>query len=225
VIGVERDDENNRTPALDQMFIDLGATSREACPVQMADVAAFERPFTDLGDRMVAKAMDNRIGVAVLIETLRRIKQPAHTLYFVFSVQEEVGIRGAATAAYGLDPDIGIAVDVTDTGDTPKGIKMNVSLGKGPAIKVRDSGMLTDPRLVDWMVNTASKARLPYQLEILERGTTDARAIQLTREGVPAGCISIPCRYIHSPSEMVDFTDVKNAVNILIELLNHPIDI
>lgn len=225
VIGVERADENSRSPAIDQMFIDLGASSREQCPVQMAEVGAFERPFADLGDRLIAKAMDDRIGVAVLIETLRRIEQPTHTLYFVFSVQEEVGIRGAVTAAYGLDPDIGIAVDVTDTGDTPRGIKMNVGLGKGPAIKVRDSGMLTDPRLVDLMVNTASKARIPYQLEILERGTTDARAIQLTREGVPAGCISIPCRYIHSPSEMVDYTDVENAVKLLVRLLNNPIDI
>lgn len=225
VIGLERVDENGRVPAMDQMYIDLGATSRENCPVRLADVAAFERPFADLGNRLVSKAMDDRIGVAILIQTLARIKQPAHTLYFVFSVQEEVGIRGAVTAAFSLDPDIGIAVDVTDTGDTPKGIKMDVSLGKGPAIKVRDSGMLTDPRLVELMVGTASKARIPYQLEILEHGTTDARAIQLTREGVPAGCISIPCRYIHSPSEMVDYSDVENAVNLLVKLLTNPFDI
>ena len=225
VIGVERTDENGRVPALDQMYIDLGASSRENCPVRLADVAAFERPFADFGNRLVSKAMDDRIGVAILIQTLARIKQPAHTLYFVFSVQEEVGIRGAVTAAFSLDPDIGIAVDVTDTGDTPKGIKMEVSLGKGPAIKVRDSGMLTDPRLVELMVDTANKARIPYQLEILERGTTDARAIQLTREGVPAGCISIPCRYIHSPSEMVDYSDVENAVNLLVKLLTNPFDI
>jgi putative aminopeptidase FrvX len=225
VIGFEREDENGGQPALDQMFIDLGAPNREKCPVRLADVAAFDRPFADFGQRLVSKAMDDRIGVAVLIETLKRIKEPAHTLYFVFSVQEEVGIRGATTAAFSLDPDFGIAVDVTDTGDTPRGIKMEVSLGKGPAIKVRDSGMLTDPRLVELMVNTASKSGIPYQLEILERGTTDARAIQLTREGVPTGCISIPCRYIHSPSEMVDYADVENAVHLLVELLNNPIDI
>jgi endoglucanase len=224
VIGVEREAVNGSLPALDEMFIDLGASGRENCPVHLADVAAFERPFADFGDRLVSKAMDDRIGVAILVETLRRLQEPAHTLYFVFSVQEEVGIRGATTAAYGLDPDLGIAVDVTDTGDTPKGIKMDVSLGKGPAIKVRDSGMLTDPRLVDLLVSTARKAGIPYQLEILERGTTDARAIQLTREGVPAGCISIPCRYIHSPSEMVDYADVQNAVNLLVELLKKPVD-
>jgi putative aminopeptidase FrvX len=225
VIGIEREDDDGSLPPLNQMFIDLGVSSREKCPVRLADVAAFDRPFVDFGDRLVSKAMDDRIGVAILIETLARIQHPAQTLYFVFSVQEEGGLRGATTAAFGLDPDIGIAIDVTDTGDTPKGVKMEVALGKGPAIKVRDSGMLTDPRLVDLMVNTASKSGIPYQLEILEHGTTDARAIQLTREGVPAGCISIPCRYIHSPSEMVDYSDVENSVRLLVELLNKPLDL
>ena len=102
---------------------------------------------------------------------------------------------------------------------------MEVSLGKGPAIKVRDGGMLSDPRLVDWMVRTAAAAHIPYQLEILERGTTDARAIQITREGVPAGCLSIPCRYVHAPSEMVDLGDVQGAVRLLVELLSQAIDL
>jgi putative aminopeptidase FrvX len=100
-----------------------------------------------------------------------------------------------------------------------------VSLGKGPAIKVRDSYILSDPRVVDWMVKTAEKAGLPYQLEILEHGGTDAHAIQLTHAGVPAGCLSIPCRYIHSPSEMVDFDDVQNAVQLLVALLRQPVEL
>ena len=162
---------------------------------------------------------------AVLIETLRQLKSTPHELYFVFSVQEEVGVRGATTAAFGIDPDLGLASDVTGTGDTPRrsGRRMEVSLGKGPAIKVRDGGMLADPRVVSWMVKTAEKAGLPYQLEILEGGSTDARAIQLTRAGVPAGCLSIPCRYVHSPSEMVDFGDVENAVRLLVELISKPV--
>ena len=136
------------------------------------------------------------------------------------TAQEEVGVRGAATATYGIDPDIGLAIDVTRTGDTPKGITMDVSLGKGPTIKVKDSGMIVDPRIVDWMEKTAKKAKIPYQLEVLEHGTTDARSIQLARAGVPAGCLSIPCRYIHSPSEMVDLNDVENAVKLLTALLD-----
>jgi endoglucanase len=140
-------------------------------------------------------------------------------------VQEEVGLRGATTAAYGVDPEYGIAVDVTLVGDTPRGIKMAVGLGKGPAIKVRDPGLVVDPRLVHWVANTAEKAGLPYQYEVLEGGTTDAAAINLTRAGAPSICISIPTRYVHSPSEMIDVDDVENAVRLLVELLSHPMDL
>ena len=227
VIGSERVGSISQMPGFDKMFIDLGVNRRQDCPVKVGDVAAFDRPFVDLGKRLVSKAMDDRIGAAVLVEVLRRyedknISSP-HELYFVFSVQEEVGVRGATTAAYGLDPDLGLAVDITPSGDTPNGIRMDVALGKGPAIKVRDTGMLADPRVVDWMVKTAKKAGLPYQMEILERGGTDARAIQLTRAGVPAGCLSIPCRYAHSPSEMVDYQDVQNAVQLLVDLTRSPV--
>jgi tetrahedral aminopeptidase len=100
-----------------------------------------------------------------------------------------------------------------------------VALGKGPAVKVKDAGMLADPRVVNWMVEAAKKAKIPYQFEILERGGTDARAIQLSRAGVPAGCLSIPCRYAHSPSEMVDLSDVENSVKLLVELLNNPVSL
>lgn len=225
VIGIENLEKANEIPAFDQMFIDLGVSKRKDCPVGVGDVAVFERPLLDLGQRLVAKSMDDRIGVAVLIETLRQLKESPHELYFVISTQEEVGVRGATAAAFGVDPELGLAVDVTGTGDTPKGIKMEVGLGKGPAIKVRDAGMLADPRLVKWIAQTAEKSAIPYQLEILERGGTDARAIQLTRAGVPAGCLSIPCRYIHSPSEMVDYQDVQHTVQLLTILISQPVDL
>lgn len=225
VIGIENPADQSNPPSIEHMFIDVGVSARKDCPVRVGDVAVFERPFLDLGQRLVAKSLDDRIGVAVLIETLRQVSHSPHEVYFVFSVQEEVGVRGATTAAYGIDPQLGLAVDVTGTGDTPKGIKMEVGLGKGPAVKVRDAGMLADPRVVDWMVRTAEASKIPYQMEILERGGTDARAIQLTRMGVPAGCLSIPCRYIHSPSEMVDFGDVENAVRLLVGLLSQPVDL
>ena len=225
VIGHEYIKDAHKLPTFQQMFIDVGATSRASCPVKVGDTASFERLFWELGDRLVSKAMDDRIGAAVLIETLRQLPKSPHQIFFVFSVQEEVGLRGATTAAYGLEPDIGIALDVTRSGDTPKSIKMEVGLGKGPAIKVRDSGMFSDPRVVDWMVETAERNRLPYQLEVLEAGTTDARAIQLSRAGVPSGCISIPCRYVHTPSEMVDLNDVQNAVKLLLALLRQPVQL
>ncbi|MFO7625512.1 MAG: M42 family metallopeptidase [Anaerolineales bacterium] len=227
VIHMERLDEPGRVPPLEKLFIDVGATSKEQVLLRVGDAGVFETPFLDLGDRLVSKAMDDRIAVAVLVETMRKLSQdgPAspHELYFVFSVQEEVGLRGATTAAFGVDPDLGLAVDVTRTGDTPRSIKMEVALGKGPAIKVRDSGMLADPRVVNWMVQKAEEKNLPYQLEVLEAGTTDARAMQISRAGVPAGCLSIPCRYIHSPSETVDYSDVQNAVDLLVELLKDSI--
>jgi endoglucanase len=229
VIGSERSEDAQGAPSLERFFIDVGVENRDACPVKVGDVASFERPFLDLGKRLVAKAMDDRIGVAVLMECLRQLatQEPhsPHELFFVFSTQEEVGLRGATVASYGLDPDLGIAVDVTGSGDTPKGMKMEVGLGKGPAIKVRDGGMLSDPRVVRWMIEGADRAGLPYQREVLPGGTTDARAMQLARAGVPAGCLSIPCRYVHSPSEMVDFDDVQNSVLLLVELLQKPIEL
>jgi endoglucanase len=225
VINSERLEDLSRVATFEQMFIDVGASSRAEVTVRVGDVAVFERPFVDLGQRMVSKAMDDRISVAVLVETLRQLKSTPHELLFVFSVQEEVGVRGATAAAFGVDPEIGLAVDVTGTGDYPKARKMEVSLGKGPAIKVRDAGMLADPRMINWMVGGAEKRQIPYQMEILEGGSTDARAIQLTRAGVPAGCLSIPCRYIHSPSEMVDTGDVQYAVQLLLELLSNPVSL
>ena len=225
VIGTERLDDLTKAPGFEQMFIDFGVSNQAESPVRVGDVGVFDRPFLDLGKRLVSKAMDDRIGAAVLVETLSQLKETPNEVYFVFSVQEEVGIRGATVAAFGVEPELGVAVDVTAWGDTPKGIKMEVALGKGPAIKVRDSGMLADPRVVDWMVRTAEKAGLPYQLEVLERGGTDASAIQLSRSGAPAGTLSIPCRYVHSPSEMVDYDDVQNAVRLMVELMGNPVQL
>ncbi|MEI8130848.1 MAG: M42 family metallopeptidase [Leptolinea sp.] len=223
MIYMEKLENGGQVPSFDQLYIDCGFTGKANCPVQVGDMAVFERPFMDLGKRVVAKALDDRIGVAIQIEVMKQLKQTPHEIFFVFSTQEEVGLRGATTSAYGIDPELGLSIDVTLTGDTPKSIKMAVSLGKGPAIKIRDGGMLSDPRLVQSLIQTADKNSIPYQLEVLEGGTTDAKAIQLTRAGVPAGCVSIPCRYVHSPSEMVDMDDVENAVKLIVAFLSEPI--
>jgi len=226
VIGLEtRRDDLNKLPALSEMFVDVGAASRADCPLRVGDAAAPYRPMEDLGERLMAKSMDDRIGVAVLIETLRALKKTPHEVAFVFSVQEEVGTRGAGVAAYGLDADVGLAVDVTRTGDTPNGPKMEVSLGRGPAIKVRDANLIADPRLRELLVRRAAEAGLPTQLEILEGGSTDAAAMQIARGGLPAGCVSIPTRYIHTPSEVVDLGDVRAAIQLLLALLQKPIEL
>lgn len=224
VIGMERLEKDDK-PSLDKMFIDTGATNAADSPVTVGDVCGFERPFLDLGKRLVAKSMDDRIAAVVAIEALKGIKNSPNEIYFVFSVQEEVGIRGATTAAYGVDPEVGLAVDVTISADTPKGPKMNMALGNGPAIKVRDSSFIADQRVVNWMVAEAKAQELPYQMEVLTAGGTDGRAIQMTRAGVPAGCLSLACRYVHSPSEMIDRDDLENSIRLLTGLLNKAIQL
>jgi endoglucanase len=223
VVGAELELSSHNPVTLEQCYIDVGAASAGDCPVKIGDVATFQRPFLDLNGRLVAKSMDDRIGCAVLVETLRTLKSSPHELYFIFTTQEEVGLAGARTATFGIDPDIGLAVDVTLTGDTPKSKHMEISLGKGPAVKVKDSGMIADARLVAWMCSTAEKKRIPYQREVLEGGSTDAMVMQISRSGVPAGCLSIPCRYVHTPSEMVDYGDVQGAVKLLSAMLSAPI--
>ncbi len=225
VIGLEHRDDITKSPTLDQLYIDVGATDKSSCPVQVGDVAIFHRPLESIGNRITAKSLDDRIGCAVLIETLRRLKSTPHDIYFVFSVQEEVNSSGARTSAYSIDPDLALAIDLTGTGDFPKALPMAVELGKGPAIKVKDVGMIADPRIKEWMVKHAEAARIPYQLEILRQGTTDAEVIQSSRDGVPSGALSIPGRYIHSASEMVDLSDVENAVKLLLALISKPIDL
>jgi len=220
VIGVEQKREDtSKVPRLAQLYIDVGATGREDCPVRVGDAAAFLRPLVIQGSRLIAKGMDDRIGCAVLVETLRRLERTPHEVYFVFSVQEETTLSGARTSTYGIEPDMAIAVDVTRTGDVPECWPMSVALGKGPAVKVRDSGMIAHPLVRDLLIQRAKDADIPYQLEVLQAGTTDAAAMQIVRAGVPAGCLSIPCRYIHSPSEMVDEQDVENSVRLLLEVL------
>ncbi len=223
MIGREKKDVKAGEVKMDQLFIDVGAQDVASSPVQVGDAAGFWRDYADTGNRMISKAMDDRIGCAILIDTLRQLAKSPHDLFFVFTVQEEVGLRGATTSTYGIQPDVAIAVDVTDTGDTPESNTMSVALGNGPAIKIKDTGMLAHPALKNLMIQTASDSKIPYQLEVLTGGSTDAAAMQLTREGVPAGVLSIPARYLHTPSEMVDYGDVQNAVKLLTTLLSRQI--
>jgi len=224
VIGYDRFEKIHEMPPLEKIYLDVGATSKKDCPVKVGDIAAFDRPFVEMGNRLVAKSMDDRVGVLVAIETLRALRS-THDVYFVFTTQEEVGGRGAGTSAYGIDPDVGIAIDVAPTGDTPNGLKMELALGKGPTIKIQDVGMISDPRVVQWMIRAAEKSKIPYQREVLLIGSSDARTVQATRAGIPSGCISIPTRYVHSPSEMVDYSDVQNSVKLLTAVLNSKIDL
>jgi tetrahedral aminopeptidase len=225
-IGVHDQWGNSRTkvPSLDHFFIDVSDGGeidfREGQP------GTFFGPVIERGSRIVGRGLDNRIGCAVAIETLRRLKQTGteNEVYVVFTVQEELGVRGARTAAYTVNPHVGLAVDVTATGDEPKNLKMGVKLGQGTAIKIKDRGLIVPPTVRDWMVDTAEANDIPYQLELLPMGQTDAAAIQVSQAGVPAGAVSIPCRYVHTTSETVDIKDVEASVDLLAALLAQPVN-
>jgi len=214
-------------PDLDEFFIDVSDGNGNNT-VQVGSPATFWRTFEQRGTRLISKSMDDRIGCVVAIETMRRLKagkkkKQANEVYFVFTVQEEVGLRGARPAAYGIDPDIAIALDVTATGDMIKNAKMDVKLGGGAAIKVHDTGLVVPPAVVNWMVKQAEADGIPYQKELLVLGSTDAAGIQTSRAGVPSGCISIPCRYVHTTSETVDANDVEACIKLLTGLLSKPV--
>lgn len=234
VIGVVQSEiswsKMNEMPKLDSFYIDVSDSTVDGknhnADVKVGDAAGFWRTMEERGNRLISKAMDDRIGCAVGIEAMRELKKTgcAHEVYFVFTVQEEVGVRGARAAAYGLNPDLGIALDICPTGDLPKGSRMAVTLGQGAAIKARDLGLIVPPAVKNLMIDTAEKYKIPYQIEILDLGSTDASAIQAVRAGVPSGCISIPCRYAHGVSETVDITDVQACVDLLVKILSNPIE-
>ncbi len=209
-------------PEFDAFYIDVSDGSGNGS-VKPGSPAVFWRPMEARGSRLIAKSMDDRIGCVVAIETMRRLnKQTPNEVYFAFTVQEEVGIRGARPAAFSIDPDVAIALDVTPTGDLIRNEKNEVKLGGGAAIKLHDTGHVVPPAVRDWMIARAEQDGIPYQLELLTLGTTDAAGIQTTRAGVPSGCISIPCRFVHTPSETVDTGDVEACVSLLTGLLSSP---
>jgi tetrahedral aminopeptidase len=226
IIYSDRLDGWDKIHPLEKHYIDVGASSREDCPVSVGDAAGFVRPLAINGSRLTAKSMDDRIGCVVEIEAMKRLKKSPHDIYFVFSVQEEVGTRGAQAAAQAINPDVGLAIDITPAADIPEAGSMAVvGIGKGTAVKVKDTGMIAHAGLVRLMKQRAEEAGIPYQLEVLNRGSTDARAMQIANAGSIAGCISIPTRYAHSQSETVDAADVEASINLLVEILSKPIEL
>lgn len=231
VIGLEHSwSKPFELPKLDGFYIDVSDGTEDGenhnPDIKVGDAAGFSRTMEERGNRLIAKSMDDRIGCVVGILAMQALKKAgcAHEVYFVFTVQEEVGVRGAKASAYGIDPDLGIALDICPTGDVPNAHKMEVKLGEGAAIKLRDNGLIVPPEVKNLMIDTAEKHNIPYQLEILTGGSTDASAIQLARAGVPSGCISIPCRYAHTVSETVDVTDVQACTDLLVNILSNPIE-
>lgn len=203
---------------LNDLYLDIGAESEESARklVQVGDVAVYEGDPQQVGQMLLAPYCDDLIACAALLSAMSQVEKSENDLYFVFTVQEEVGLRGAATAAYAIDPDFGVCMDVTRTGDNPsEKAKMVVKLGAGPTIKIKDVSLLCNPQVIAHLREAAKEGDVPYQDEVLTAGGTDSAAIQKTRGGVLSGCISIPCRHIHSQNEMVSLKDVEQSARLM----------
>lgn len=203
------------------LFIDIGAKSREEAEklAPIGSVCVFDaQPVLLAGDNLMSPYTDDLSGCIALLLAMEQVKNSPNDLYFVFSVQEEVGCRGAGTAAFTIQPDMGIAVDVTVAADTPEQLphqRNQVRLGGGPAIKLKDGGMRANPQVVVHLRRAAEQAGIVWQDEILLGGSTDARTMQASRSGVLAGCVSIPCRHVHSPGEIVNLRDIQQTGALL----------
>ena len=204
---------------LDECYIDIGAKddTTAASMVQVGDSAVYDSPVFQSGSKVVSPYLDNRISCAILLSVLERLSQVPNDLYLLFSVQEEVGLRGAKTAAWSVAPDYALAVDVTDVDDTPGSEKAGtVQLGKGAAIKVMDSSVICHPEVVSRLERLAKDGGIRAQKDIMRGGGTDAGAIHVARTGVRTGGISVPCRYIHTPVEMADLEDMEACIQLAV---------
>ena len=208
---------------LEDLFVDLGlpveAVNRQ---VEIGDMVTLDRDLAELGETIVSKALDDRLGVFVMIEALRKARGSAATVVAVASTQEEVGLRGAMTAAHQVDADVAIALDVTIAGDIPGSPPSDVvtRLGGGTAIKLMDSSHIPHPGLVDHLRDIAERNQIPFQLEILPAGGTDAASFQKSQGGAVAGTISIPTRYVHTVNEMAHLTDIQASIDLLAAFLD-----
>mgnify|MGYP000903225736 FL=1 len=224
-IHLQKREEADKPFDIDGLFIDIGAKDKDEAEklVKPGDGIIFATKYQDIGtSRAKAKAFDDRVGCAVLARLLMMDKQWNFTLQGVFTAQEEVGGRGAQVASYSLEPDIAIAFEGTTASDVPgsKEHLYSTSLGKGPALTHADASFVADPRIVKRLMEVADAKGIPYQMRELTTGGTDAGRIHLTREGIPAGLVSVPTRYIHSPVSIIDRNDFENAIKLMAAFLD-----
>jgi len=217
---IQKEEERKKVIGADELFIDVGAETKEAAlqmGVAVGDPIGFDVKYTKLStDVVMGKAFDNRAGCVAMIEALKLMDKTDYTVYAVGTVQEEVGLRGAGVAAFGLDPDFAITLDVTIAGDTPgvREFDTSVKMGKGPALTITDSGLITSSKILRWLVDSAEEEKIPYQIEAGLMGSTDAARISLTRQGIPCGNVSVPTRYIHSPVGLLSLKDIENSAKL-----------
>ena len=218
-IHVMSQEERNKPPKIDDFYIDLGLPKEEVDKyIEKGNVVTREREMIEMGECVNCKSIDNRVSVFILIETLKKLAETPHDVYGVFTVQEEVGIRGAMVAAHAINPDFGFGLDTTIAYDLPgaKPEEMVTKLGEGTAIKLMDTSSIADYRMVKYMKETANKYSLKWQTELLTGGGTDTAGIQrMATNGAIAGAVSIPTRHIHQVIEMAHKDDIHQSIELL----------
>lgn len=217
VIAVN-EDKAEKEFQLTDLYLDIGAKDGAEAKtlVSVGDTAVFCAPILENGTRVIAPYLDNRAGCAALLQAMKEIENPKNDLYFVFTVQEEVGLRGAKPAAWSLDPDYALVVDVTCPDDVPGALhEGTTALGKGAAIKVMDHSVIAHPAVVERLSQLAAEREIPVQRDLLNVGGTDGGVVHVSRSGVWTGGISIPCRYTHTPTELIDRNDLDACVQLI----------
>lgn len=222
-IHIMKPEERSKAVPISEYFIDTGRTKEEVDKlVAVGDPITRERQLIEMGDCVNCKSLDNRVSVFILLEVLRQLKDTAvpYDVYGVFTVQEEVGLRGAISAAHHINPDFGFGLDVTIAFDVPgaQAHEMVSKLGQGAAIKIMDGSVISDYRMVDYLKATANKHQIKWQPEILPAGGTDTGGIQrYGKNGAISGAISIPLRHIHQTIEMAHKQDISDCIDLLRE--------
>ena len=215
---IQTADDSKQQPTVKDFFVDLGRPAEEVQElVQIGDMVTMQRDYEEIGNCISAKALDDRVALYVMIRAMQAAQSFGFEVYAVATTQEEIGLRGALTSAYSINPDVGIALDTTLAVDIP-GVSEHervTQLGEGVAIKILDSSSISNPKLVAYLRGLADSRDIPWQHEILPRGGTDAGSMQRIQAGVAVGTLSIPTRYIHSPVEMVHQGDVEASIALL----------
>ncbi|MBR7164333.1 MAG: M42 family metallopeptidase [Clostridia bacterium] len=225
VLALDGTNDLLKSLTMQKLYADVGAKNEEEAKklVPVGEAGVFVGDYKEQNGCVISKALDNRVGCFILIEAIKKMKQNKNDLYFVFTVSEELGLRGAKTAAFTVNPDYAVAIDVTRTGDVPSSDKMALELKKGVIIKVMDRSFIAHPLVKERMVTLCEQNKIEYQMGVLEKGGTDAGAIHLSGGGVPTGVIAIPTRYIHTPGEIVAKSDVENAILLATALIEEGI--
>lgn len=213
-----------KTPSIEEVVVDTGLNKKEIEKrgVMVGDYMPLEQEsrFLGSGDIISGKALDDRVGCFILIEVAKRLKRSGAEIFFVFTVQEEIGLYGARTSAFRVEPDWGIAVDTTHANDLFE--EPTRYIGRGPCITIKDGELIANRKINEWLVKTAKKFKIPYQLEVSELGTTDATIISVSKAGVPASVLSIPVRNIHTGVSITNRKDIESAIRLLEQLLKKP---